>query len=146
MAATDIVTIAEATQYLQAAGNANSPLLDEWITAASAAVDDLCGPVVRRTVTAEEVRTFGEGRVKLAWSHIVSASSVIEYDSDGVAQTLSAETYASKPAEAYRFWPGAKTQWVERRQSGGASSFPIDGTLLITYVAGRFATTATVSR
>jgi hypothetical protein len=146
MAATDIVTIAEATQYLQAAGNANSPLLDEWITAASLAVDDLCGPVVRRTITAEEIRTYGEGRVKVAWSHIVSASSVVEYDSDGVAQTLTAETYSSKPADGYRFWPTTKAQWVERRESGGASTFPVDGTLLITYVAGRFASTSTVSQ
>lgn len=146
MAANDIVTIAEATQYLQAAGNANSPLLDEWITAASMAVDDLCGPVVQRTILAEEVRTFGETRIKLRYGRVVSASSVVEYDELGAATTLTPETYSSKPADGYRLWPLAAPQWLERRELGAFSTFPVDGAVVITYVSGRFASTSTVSQ
>lgn len=146
MVATDIVTIAEATQYLQAAGNANSPLLDEWITAASIAVDELCGPVVQRTVTGEEIRTFGETRIRLNKSRVVSCSSVVEYDSTGAATTLSAETYSSKPAAGFRLWPVQAPQWMERRTAGASGTFPVEGTVLVTYSAGRFASTSTVSQ
>lgn len=144
MAATDLVTIAEATAYMSANGTGSSPLLDGWITAASDALDDMCGPIVQRTVTGETHNLEGATRmVRLDLTRVVSCSSVVEYDAAGNATTLTAETVTTKPADGYRLWNGRE---LERRQSGGACLWVRTGAVVVTYTAGRFASTSVVSQ
>lgn len=146
MATLDIVTIAEATAYLAGSATSSSPLLDQWITAASAAVDDLCGPVVARTTTGHSWYTIGESRLLFPMAHVTACASMVEYDATGAAKTLTAETATTKPADAYRLWPANGCEWVERRGSGGRARFPVEGTVVATFTAGRFANTAAVSQ
>ena len=139
VAATDIVTVSEASAYLQAP--ADTALVELWISAVSNRLDDLCGPVVARTVT--DSLTACDGSVILTSTPIYSITSVTEYTGT-TAQVLTLATNASQPTTGYHL--NTANGILSRRSGSGAANFP-SGTknIEVVYSAGRYASTATVT-
>lgn len=119
-------------------------IVDMWVPAVSRRIDDLCGPVVARTITEE----LHDGGVRKIWLHhtpIYAVTSVTEYD-DTAAVTLTAETNAAKPSDAYLAdGPGRYDRYLLRRSDNADAMFESGRrNVVVTYEAGRFADTASV--
>jgi hypothetical protein len=141
--AIDIVSVDDAQLYLT---NTIDPSkievskLEELVTSVSEMFDDLCGPVVSRTVT--EKLNGGTWYIRPSMYPIVSVTSLVEYAST-TPTTLTEETNSSKPAAAYKI-DGSR---ILRRSGNNDACFPEGrGNIEITYVAGRGAVTAIPSR
>jgi len=134
----DILTLAEAKQALNLPSGASSvdAELAQVITAASLFVDSIDGAVVQRTVT-ETFRNPRGSSIILA-TYPVVVTSVAEY-SGGVASTLTAESNTVAGGFTFESSSGI----LSRRSSWYATAFTGE-TLVVTYTAGRYATTATV--
>lgn len=146
MAATDLITLTEAKQEIGAVGVEVDDLLLAWyVSAISEMIDAKCGPVVRRTYTAEVYDTPGTETLRLRHYPVASITSITEYTVEGVATVLTADTPAAKHTNGY--WFSSAPKWareVQRRSSGYAYTFPPYGQVEVTYVAGRVANTAAV--
>ena len=141
---TDIITLGEAYQAINnPAATGHDDELRRWISAVSERIDDMCGPVVQRTITSE-LHNGGCDRIWLKHGPAASITTLTEYDFT-TATVLTAETNASKPADAYLLETIGALSFVWRRTSGGDGRFP-PGRLNVdvTYVAGRYADTASV--
>lgn len=139
----DILTAEEAKRQV-GIPDANTDQDDEigiYITAISRRIDELCGPVVCRTVTGE-LHDGGCTHIRPKHVPVASFSSVAEYVYTA-AYTLTAETNTAKTGYNY-LWDEV-TQLLYRRSGGGDSWFPAGRhNIAITYVAGRAATTSAV--
>lgn len=143
MATLDLVTLSEAQDFLRAAQSVDQTLLGSWITSASVAIDDLCGPVVQRTLTAE-LHDGGRTAVLLLSRPVSSVTSVTEYGASGASTALTAESVSSKPASGYLL--DDRAGMVFRRASGADWCFAAGRrNVSVTYVAGRVASTAAVT-
>lgn len=146
MAATDVLTLAEAKIAVNLTETtAEDAKLARWVTAVSERLDDLVGPVVRRTVT--DQLEGGDCSVFLSTYPVTSVTSVKEYDRYGTETVLTAETLTVKPGDGYRTKPYSADPTLlgnelERRVNGGTWLFAQD--VLVEYTAGRVANTATV--
>ncbi len=141
MASEDLVTISETKAALRLGSTASDLLLTAWITAVSVRVDELCGPVVNRTVT-DELHDGGLTFIAPRLVPFSSVTSLSEYDSAGTATVLSAEDYDTKPASGYL----VDGELIRRRASGGDAWFASGRrNVRLTYVAGRVANTASVT-
>lgn len=147
--ALDLLTYGEGAEALKigSADTENAARVQSAITAVSRRLDDLCGPIVRRTVTAETHWTAGADHINLRLRPVAAVTTVTEYSSSGTATTLTAETSASKPADGYLAIPrnglGATLSGrIERRSGGTGACF--DQSVAVTYTAGRYTDTATV--
>ena len=119
--------------------------LAAYITGVSMAIDGVVGPVVVRTIT-DELHDggdgLGRGRIFLRYHPVNSVTTVTEYAST-TAQVLTAESNSTKPASAYNV--DLKAGVISRRGGGGYSRFPVGvDNIKVTYIAGRFADTASV--
>lgn len=143
MAATDLLTTSEAKGYLGiGVGDASSDaLVATYVTACSDRIADAAGTVIYGTVTAE-AHDGGAGHIYLDHSPVAQVVSVVEYD-ETTAATLTAETNSSKPAAGYVI--DTDNGKITRRDGNANYRFPT-GTdnVVVTYVAGRAATTETV--
>lgn len=142
-ATNDILTLAEAKSYLQVAPSdqTKDTLLASLITGVSTKLDQVVGPVVYSTITAELHDGGAAGcayhTVKLDYSPVSSITQVVEYDGL-VAATLTAQSNTSQPDNSYVF--NRKNGHLMRRNSNADARFPIGyGNVLVSYVAGRFA-------
>ena len=157
MATLDLLTLPEAKEGLN---EQNATGLDgelpRWITAVSLRLDQLLGPIVRRTITAE-MHHGGGCTINLRHYPVASITSITEYDST-TPTVLTAATNLSQPGNGYladpyevpligedgtpvTLYSGA----IHRRTSDRSERFPRGHlNVEVTYVAGRFATTATV--
>lgn len=142
----DVLTLAEGRSALniQSGDTTQDTELASYITAVSRRLDDLCGAIVKRTITAEEY-PGGSGVIYLRWAPVsvtatTTISSVSEYTS-GSAQALTAETLVSATGNDYAF--DAVTGRLTRRSSWQDWRFA-DQRVVVTYSAGRYATTAAV--
>lgn len=143
----DLLTLDEGKRAL------NIPLADtsfdtevaSYITAVSQRIDDLCGPVVQRTITGE-AHDGGAAYIFPVHTPVVSVTSIAQYLS-GSATTLTAETVSSAVSSNYLLTAaGTHASLVRRRSSWSDSVFPAGrANVVITYVAGRFTNTAAVS-
>lgn len=139
----DVLTMVEAKRTLNLDMTSNT--YDEWVavivTAVSQQLDEMCGPIVVRTVT-NEAHSGGGATVYLNERPVSSVTTVTEYD--GTAATaLTAETNATKTASNY--FVELTEGLIRRRSSGSDTVFPAGrGNVLVTYEAGRSATTAGV--
>lgn len=124
-------------------GGTHDTRLALWITAVSRRVDDICGPVVIRTVT-NELHDGGRNTIVLDKGPVSSVTSVTEYDGT-TATTLTAETNATKPTDAYLVEREGRVVFLRRRSSDADKDFE-DGrnNIEVTYEAGRYADTASV--
>ena len=138
MAATDIVSLDEAKTALNITTDAHDPVLEQWVSAISELVDAYCGPVVIRTVT-DEAHNGGGTLLFLRHRPVASVASVTEYAS-GTATVLTAESLDA--AGTFRF--DADLGVIARRTSWPDTRFGASG-VLVTYEAGRYASTDDVS-
>lgn len=142
----DILTPAEALRALSLSDNSTSftEELEQMVTGISGDIDRIAGPVVYRTVTGERHHGAGTSWVELKKRPVVSVSSLVEWNT-GTSQTLTLDT--DSVLNNYGFAIDFDTGRVLRR-SGGTPTLFADGTdnVIVTYVAGRYATTATVDR
>ncbi len=141
MAANDLVTLTETKASLRLPSNASDGLLAAWVSAVSVRVDELCGPVVNRTIT-DEFHDGGWPSIYPRFVPVSSVTSLSEYDSAGTVTALSAEDYDTKPASAFLV-----DGEVVRRRASGADALFVSGrrNVRLTYVAGRVASTAAVT-
>lgn len=145
MALLDWITVTEAKLALniQASDTSQDTEVGSYVTAVSLRLDDLAGPVVQRSVTE---RHHG-GR---AWFYpnktpLLSVTSVTEH-TRGVPLALTVETLTTLPADGYLLDQGeVHDTVVRRRKSGADASFPAgERNVVLVYVAGRYADTASV--
>lgn len=147
--AVDILTLAEGKQTLRVndSDTTNGNLLVAAITAVSQTLDDVCGPIITRTVTGE--RHDGGGcTIRVRHWPVLSVTSVTEYvGTTGTA--LTEETIGTQPASGYLLDPysglaGSTTAYaptITRRSGGWDYPFAVGSkNVAVTYAAGRFTT------
>lgn len=141
----DVLTLSEAKQALGLASTDTN--LDDYlrtlVTAVSAQLDEMCGPVRNRTVTGE-LHDGGTSRVCLRKRPVYSITTVTEYNNTS-ATVLTAESNTTKSATDY-IHDGTFTRLssgvVVRRNSNTDDLFPSGRrNVVVTYIAGRSATT-----
>ena len=114
-----------------------------WVPAISRRVDELCGPVVVRTVT-DERHDGGVYAIQLSKSPVLTVTTLVEYAS-GVVTTLTAEQDATLPDDGYLLETLGSTTFVYRRSSGSDRLFAYGRqNVKVTYEAGRAADTDAV--
>lgn len=144
MAANDIIDLADARRTLGIGSTDTSTDADltALITESSMFLDDLCAPIVSRSVTETVLEPTGAVFLKVppgSPTFTVTFTSVTEYNA-GVATVLSAEDFDT--AGTYRWEP--LTGRLLRRSSWSTSTWGLQEVVVI-YTAGRFANTAAVS-
>jgi len=143
----DVIDIETARSSLGVQARYDS-LLAVYITAVSRKLDDLCGPIVRRTIT-DELHDGGAPIVQLRHGPVYSFTSVVEAQGT-TSVTLTMQTFATAPAEGYiaraHRTASAPYSGLLERVSGGLPSRFYAGTQTVkaTYSGGRFADTASV--
>ena len=143
----DILTLAEARAAIDigASDTSHDTVLAAVITAMSYRFDDEFGPVVVRTITSE-AHDGGSDRVVLRYRPVSSVTTATEYDGT-TAQVLTAETNSTKPDNAYLLERGGKSGILRRRSANADARFPSGRqNVVVTYVAGRFASTSVVDQ
>lgn len=147
----DVLTYDEAAAPLKIGVEdiSNSARLQQAITAVSRAMDDRFGPIVKRTITAEEHHDVYRSQFWTRFRPIYSTPAVTltEYDTSGTAQVISPEDHDTKPSYGYRLerhegLGGGYSGRIWRRSSGTPACFA--DTVVVTYDAGRYSSTATV--
>lgn len=144
--ATDILSLEEARDALNTTASNLDPKIAVAVSAISQRIDALVGPVVIRTVT-NEVHDGGKILLRLRQGPVSTVTTVTEYES-GAANALTAETVSSLAPNAFLFDDrDPRNPVIFRRESGGDSVFASGRrNVLVTYEAGRFATTAAVEQ
>ena len=149
MATLDILTTAEATRAALQGDTAGDHGEDiaRMSTTVSLRIDELCGPVVNRTVT-----EYHDGGVAAIWPRqtpLSTVTTVKEWDGSTVT-TLTADTWGTAGnTDGYLIEQSgsyAHDARIYRRSSGSNTHF-VSGhrSIELVYVAGRAATTADVS-
>lgn len=139
MATNDVLSSAEALAAVNLTADSTGRLVI-LTSAVSQQLDELCGPVVQRTVTAE-THDGGSTFIALDERPVASVTTVTEY-AGTTSTTLTAESNTSKTGNDYFLDTGGV---IRRRSGGGDSRFPTGrGNVAVTYVAGRAANTAAV--
>lgn len=149
MALLDILTSAEATRaalHGDAAG-AHGEDIARMNTAVSVLIDELCGPVVHRTVT--EYHDGGQSVIWPRQTPLSTVTTVKEWDGTTLT-TLTADTWGTAGnADGYLIEQSgsyAHDARIYRRSSGSNAYFGTGHrSVELVYVAGRAATTADVS-
>lgn len=116
--------------------------LVSYVTAVSEAMDDVFGPVVRRTVA--ESHDGGRSVVFLAGYPVASVTSAAER-AGTTSTSLTAEVYSAPTRNDFLL---ETASGLLHRRSGGRETRFAAGTqnVVVNYVAGRFASTAAVSQ
>lgn len=139
----DVISLAEAKLALNIPGAnvTQDGELSSYISAISLRLDRLVGPIVRRTIT-DEVHDGGQYLLTTRYYPVDSIVSIVERQGT-TAVTLAAENFAAPTANDYLL---DLTTGIIRRCSGGSDYRFYAGraNVLVTYVAGRFADTASV--
>ena len=145
MATLDVLTEAESLAAVNA--SATTATLTNLVTAVSQQLDELCGPVVVRTITSE-LHDGGRPTILLRNLPVSSITTVTEYDGT-TASTLTAETNATKTTANYLHLGTAgevASGRIVRRSNNTDYVFPTGRRNIdVTYVAGRAATTSAVA-
>ena len=145
MATLDVLTEAESLAAVNA--SATTATLTNLVTAVSQQLDELCGPVVVRTITSE-LHDGGRPTILLRNLPVSSITTVTEYDGT-TATTLTAETNVTKTTANYLHLGTAgevASGRIVRRSNNADYVFPAGRRNIdVTYVAGRAATTSAVA-
>lgn len=140
----DIITLAEgrAAVNLHASDTSQDTEVAAYITAVSRRLDQVVGPVVVRTITAETHDTSGRF-VRLHHSPVSSVTTVTEYV--GTTGTVLTAEAVGVATTANNYALDARYGIITRRSGGTDAHFSLGRSrLVVTYVAGRYATTAAV--
>lgn len=144
----DVLAIGEAKKILgrSLVDSSKDDTIERLITATSRRLDRLIGPVITRTVTSEVVYPHS-CHLELAYGPVSSISSVVEYQGS-TAVTVTAETPGTEPTEGYlpeRYAPQPSLlSGILVRRSGGNTANWWPGAVVVTYTAGRVASTTQV--
>ncbi|MBP7594300.1 MAG: hypothetical protein KA755_01475 [Candidatus Microthrix sp.] len=146
----DVLTLLEGKVAVGITGSdtTSDTALAQKITAVSRKLDRVFGPIVQRTITGE-VHPGGHETVILRHRPVTSYASVTEY-SGTTGTVLTAEDYDTQPADGYSpdRWQTASAPYsgvIRRRFSGNPGNFARGPEAVrVTYLAGRYTTTATV--
>ena len=144
--ATDLLSLddALAAVRLSPSHTQHVPRIQGYVSAVSAAVDELVGPVVQRTITGER-HEGGRSEIRLRRTPVASVTTVKVWVR-GVSTTLTAETlsaagnYYAEPSEDD---PTLLCGELYRRSLWSSILWEC-GTVEVTYVAGRYENTAAV--
>lgn len=142
----DVITLAEgrAAINMHASDTSQDTEIAAYITAVSLRLDQLVGPVVVRTVTAEVHDAYG-ATVQLDHYPVSSVTSVTEYV--GATGTVLTAEAVGAATTANDYTLDARWGILTRRSSATDVLWSLGRSrVVVTYVAGRFATTATVSQ
>lgn len=137
----NVITMAEAKKAinLDAANTDHDTEVASYVTAVSLAMDKLFGPIVQREVIESH---DGGGSVFLRRTPVASIVSVVER-SGSTATTLTAEDFQAPTGADYQV--DSETGILKRRGGGSTRWFaPGSQNVIVTYIAGRFASTAAV--
>lgn len=146
----DVLTLAEgkAAVGISSSDTSKDTELAAKITGVSRRLDQLVGPIVRRTVTGE-AHEGGRHKIRVRQWPVYSFTTVTEYQ-DTAATVLTLEDYDTQPTDAYapERWHTSTAVYngrIERRANGWRYVFPPGPEAVrVTYVAGRYADTASV--
>jgi hypothetical protein len=127
VATLDVLTLPEAKEALRGITGSRDADIEGYVTAVSLRLDDLCGPIVAREVT--EVHHGARSGLVL---------NAVPYDLDTVVVTEQAEFYGTSTTVA------AADLYVQPNGIMSVSRW-FAGPVTVTYSAGRFADTASVS-
>lgn len=135
--AVDLLTLEEAKLWVNLSLDrvGNEDRLEQWVTGVSMAFDEYAGPVVAREVT-ETHHVDRAGSLNLRETPVYSITTVTEYQS-GSGTVLTAEDHDTEGTyvlDGYTLY----------RRSGWTPTTFL-GQVRVTYQAGRYASTATVS-
>lgn len=130
MSALDVISFDEAAGYLGGVAHDNE-MLTLFIAGVSAKLDDLCGPIVKRTLT--EVHDGGARSICLDEYPVDSITTLSEYIDGAAVDVDSADYLASTNGLVYRLSNGSICDFA-----------PGKSNVAVSYVAGRFNTTADV--
>lgn len=145
MAVLDLITLGEAkaTLNISSAELEHDEEIARFVSAVSERIDDLCGPVVARSVT--ELHDGGGYALRPRSTPVSAVTTLTEY-AHTTPTVLTAETNASKPADGYLL----VDEWVHNvriiRRSAGSDSYFATGrrNVELVFSSGRAATTADV--
>lgn len=143
----NVLSLSEARDVLGIDENSKDARLTQVITAISRRLDELCGPIVKRAISAKTYEVCGMDLWVLGPIYSTPAITLTEYDTTGAAQLLTLETYDTKPQYGYRLKPrdglgGGYMGLIRRRSYGYGRSW--GDSVRLAYTAGRYATTAAV--
>lgn len=146
--AVDVLTLTEGKQALRVndSDTTNGALLAAAITGVSQALDEVCGPIMVRTITSER-HDGGHYDITLNHFPVYSITSVTEFDGTS-SETLTEETVGTIPTNGYALDPYRGLQatncygpTITRRSGGWDYPFPSGRrNVAVTYEAGRFTT------
>jgi hypothetical protein len=144
---TDLLTIEDALMIVRRSpsNTIHQPRLEQYVSAVSQRLDELVGPIVQRTITGEQIEV-GCGSVRLRRWPVTSITSVTVW-SQGVSEVLTAETLAASGGYRAERWADDQALLsgrLSRRSNWSDSPWSHGSTVVVTYVAGRYATTAAV--
>ena len=140
----DLIDLTEGYEAINnPSGSGHDTEMARAITGLSRIIDDLCGPVVVRTVT-DETHDGGAGSIWLRETPVDSVTSIVEYDGT-TGTTLTAETNATKPGDGYLLEARRHFVRLVRRSGSGDTSFAGGRqNVVVTYEAGRYDDTGSV--
>lgn len=133
----DLVTLTQLHAFLNTpdTATANDTELQLFISAATAIIEDVTGPMTPQSFT----ETYDGGAPTIVLRHypVISVASIVEY-SGTTGQTLTAQTFVTQTGYDYLL---DGTIGVLRRMSGGSPYLFASGTqnVQVTYTAGRSA-------
>lgn len=145
MADKDLLTLAEARTAVNhpAGDTSHDTVLQLYVTGITGRIDAICGPVVQRTVT-DEQHDGGRSKILLDVQHVDSVTSVSEW-SNTTETTLTEESNSTKPTSGFLLHTVTPYNWIIRRSGNADATFPFGrNNVVTTYVAGRYADTASV--
>lgn len=144
----DVLTEAESLAAINTASLSATltTKLATFVTGISRRFDEVIGPVVVRSVIERHSPDGCQTGLLLRDTPVSSITTVVEWSTDGTSTALTAETDASKPADGFLLNNEHKHRPVLLRRSAGTSTAWLagDSNIVVTYVAGRAATTAAV--
>lgn len=139
----DILTTAEARLAISV-DTGHTSEIEQLVTAVSRAIDDKCGPVVRRSVTEEH--KGGCTTIRPRKTPVASVTTLKEYDGSTVTTLTEDATFGAAGNtdgfKVIRSGDYAHDHKIERRSSGTPTNFAREVELV--YSAGRSADTASV--
>lgn len=150
MAATDLLTIEDAKLVVRRNPShvQHTARLQAYVSAVSQKIDELVGPVVKRTVTAERHDDVCGEWLVLRRRPVTSITTVTSYQR-GTSTVLTAESLVAAGgylAEASLEDPSLLSGRLRRRANWYDAAWSTYGsTVAVTYEAGRYATTAAVA-
>lgn len=137
--AIDLLTLTEGMEAIAMTGSGanHEDQVAQAITGISARLDDICGPVVIRTITDELHYPNGSPLIFPNYQPVSSLTTVTEYQS-GTGTVLTAEDFDTSGDYLLT------SEGFISRQSGFAQTRWYGNAVKVTYTAGRYASTATV--